>query len=243
MKSSPLKIFGPLGLGILAIASAGIAVRADGADRGRSGYAAPRNREILIFNELAETVRYAAMLINPSSGTRSANYGIEPRTTEHQVAGGLTARYEVKKGERLRVRFLEDGAEEQYSLLADHSYRLRRTEDGKIDLQAVPDAGIAVLTSRLRHDVHYEILHGGTDKPFSRSIMVTLAPGGQKYHSVAGEVECLLGLRHVRALTEPSQVTLRPGGHYEFRYDPQGRMRSEEGQWDLFAVEKKDQDQ
>jgi len=204
----------------------------------KKSYATPRNHEILIFNDVPEAIRFAVETLNPGHGTRSANYGIDARTTEHQVAGDSTIRYEVKPSERVKLRLLGAGQGRESTLDADHSYRLERDADGQVTLSEVPDVGVAVVTNRLGNDVHYEIMHGaGSDRLGLRSVIITLAPGGRKYHNVTGSVDIMLGLRHARQSAEPAVGNVDAGGRYEFRYDPNGRMTAPEGRWDLYPVE------
>jgi hypothetical protein len=94
------------------------------------------------------------------------------------------------------------------------------------------------MKNLLDNDVHYEFMHGaGGNRTGLKSVTVTLAPGGSKFHNVPGSVDCLLGLRHGRASAEPAIMKIEAGRQYEFRYDANGRMTSPEGRWDLFPVE------
>lgn len=210
----------------------------------RDSYRLPRNREINLFNEVGTRVWYAHMLVNPAHGTRSAYYGSDPDTVAHQLASSAVQRYEVKATELIRIRlFDEDPARvapqqqrgREYQLEAGQNYRLVRNDNDEVGIWRMAKTGIVKIRNQLGESLSYDLIQVDSDGQNHR-MTIDLAPKGTNYHNVRGTIECVLGLPNQR-FGEQRTIAVTAGESYVFRRDPQGRLTSAEGNWDLFPVE------
>lgn len=238
-------VFGISVVLLLSVASAPYAHADEPRPDARPPYRLPRNHEINMFNEVGTQVWYAHMLVNPVYGTRSAYYGSDPDTVAHQLAASAVGRYELKSTEMIRIRLFDENPAlvapserrgREFRLLVGRNYRLVRLSDGGVGIWTMANTGTVVIRNELNAEVSYDLTQVDSEGHEHR-LTIDIAPGGTNFHNVRGTITLQPGQQQQRLEREAISIPITAGRSYVFRLDPEGRMTSGDGNWDLFPVE------